>query len=171
MTSLIRRLTFAYDFSQLYLYDAARERSPEGNEYLDALDAANEAGLTIGARSGVVDLLMPRRENFAATIDIRVLPSPPPLRSDADHIVEFDLPLSSGQLVLEGSGGSGTTEVDVPPGNYRARLTGHNFDAAFAWRYEDPGDPPDLYMVDLWPTDAAAPPAELQRWAGYVVGA
>lgn len=43
---------------------AGRGRSR--HEYLDALDAANEAGISVGARSGVVDVLMPRREHLAA---------------------------------------------------------------------------------------------------------
>ena len=89
---------FAYDYNQLYLYDAALERAPAGNEYLDALDAATESGLTVGARSGIVDVLMPRQENFAATIEVRPIPGPPPIPDDADHVVEFDLPLATGSL-------------------------------------------------------------------------
>lgn len=159
--------TFAYDYNQLYVYDAGRERPAEGNEYLDALDAANEAGLSVGARSGVVDVLMPRRENFAAAVEVRVLPAAPPVRADADHVVEFDLELASGRLVLEGSGGAGLVDIDVPPGSYRARLSGHEFDAAHAWQYDDLGDPPDRYALELWATVESQPPQELLRWAGY----
>jgi hypothetical protein len=39
-------LKVAYDYGQLYIYDAAREFSRDANEYLDALDAATAAGLT-----------------------------------------------------------------------------------------------------------------------------
>ena len=81
---------FAYDYNQLYLFDAALERPVDGNEYLDALDAATDAGLTVGARSGIVDVLMPRQENFAATIEVRLIADQPPAAEDADHIVEFD---------------------------------------------------------------------------------
>ena len=109
---------FDYDYNQLYLYDAAREWSVEDNPYLDALDAANEAGLTIGARSEIVDVLMPRQENFGAMMEVMLSGNEPPLRGNADHIVEFDLPLPSGRLVLEGSGGSGREEVTIPPGTY-----------------------------------------------------
>jgi hypothetical protein len=158
---------FAYDYNQLYLYDAGREHPLEGNEYLDALEAATESGLTVGARSGIVDVLMPRQENFAAVIEVKIITGQPPIRDDSDHVVDFDLPLPSGRLVLEGSGGSGTVEVNLPPGSYRARLTGEDFDAAAAWRYEDSGNPSDRYTLHLWRTGDERPPSELRRWPGY----
>jgi hypothetical protein len=91
----------------------------------------------------------------------------PPISDEADHIVEFDL-VSSGLVTLEGSGGSGEIGIDVPPGLYRARLTGFAFAAAAAWSYADAGNPSDHYRLELWPTDQARPPAELRRWAGFV---
>jgi hypothetical protein len=160
-------LTFAYDYNQLYLYDPAVDRASADNVYLDALAAATEAGLTVGARSGIVDVLMPRQENFGATVEVRVLAAEPELRATADHIVEFDLRISSGRLVLEGSGGAGTLEVDVPAAHYRARLTGEEFESAASWRYEDEGDPGDRYLLELWPTTIERPPSEVRRWAGY----
>jgi hypothetical protein len=69
--------------------------------------------------------------------------------------------------VLEGSGGSGLTEVDVPPGRYRARLSGFEFEAASAWRYDDAGDPADHYRLELWPADDLSPAVELKRWPCY----
>ena len=122
-------LKVAYDYGQLYIYDAAREFSREANEYLDALDAATAAGLTVGVASGLVDVLMPRQENFAAALELSVVQSPPSVIETADHVVEFDLDCS-GRVALEGSGGSGLTEVDVPLAHYRARLSGFDFDAA-----------------------------------------
>jgi hypothetical protein len=47
----------------------------------------------------------------------------------ADHVVEFDL-TSSGRIKLEGSGGSGELEIEIPTGTYRARLSGFAFEAA-----------------------------------------
>ena len=160
-------LTFSYDYGQLYLYDSELEREPDGNEYLDALDAANETGLSVGARSGVVDALMPRQENFAATMAVSVLDAPQPEPEDADHIIEFDLQLDSGRLVLEGSGGSGEAHVELPAGRYRARLAGYDFAAAASWSYNDPGNPSDTYALSLWPATECRPAEERRRWPGY----
>ena len=159
-------LKLVYDYNQLYIYDARREFSEDANEYLDALDAANRAGLTVGVASGVVDVLMPRQENSAAALELSIVQSPPSVIEAADHIVEFDLSCT-GRIALEGSGGSGLAEVDVPSGDYRARLTGFDFDAASAWRYDDPGYPADHYRLELWPADDPSPAAELKRWPGY----
>ena len=134
------RLTIAYDYHQLYLRDAAWELSSEGNDYLDALEAATLAGLPVGAASGIVDVLMPRQENFSAKLELSRTRSSPQLIDTADHVVEFDL-VSSGRIVLEGSGGSGEVEVEVPSGHYRARLSGFDFEAAANWSYDDPGSP------------------------------
>jgi hypothetical protein len=161
-----KTLTVAYDYNQLYLYDATHELSGDGNDYLDALDAATSAGLTVGAASGVVDVLMPRQENFSTELDLRITDSPPPETEDADHVVEFDL-VSSGRIKLEGSGGAGEFEADVPPGRYRARLSGFDFDAAAAWSYDDTGYPADHYRLELWPVSEPTPPTELRRWTGY----
>jgi hypothetical protein len=159
-------LTFAYDYGQLYLRNASHELAVEGNDYLDALDAANRAGLTVGTASGIVDVLMPRQENFFARLELSLAQAPPAESETADHVVEFDL-VSSGRITLEGSGGSGELEFDLPPGRYRARLSGFEFDAAAEWSYRDPGNPADHYRLELWPVDEATPPTELKRWAGY----
>ena len=79
-------LKVAYDYGQLYIYDAAREFSRDANEYLDALDAATAAGLTVGVASGLVDVLMPRQENFAAALELSVVQSPPSVIETADHV-------------------------------------------------------------------------------------
>lgn len=163
------RVEFAYDYNQLYLYDAEIDFGPEANAYLDALDAATTTGLTVGASSGVVDVLMPRQENFGASMDVRVANEQPSLQEDADHVIEFDLALPSGRLVLEGSGGSGTEELRLPPGNYRARLSGSEFDAAAQWQYDEEGYPTDSYRLELWPASEEQPPVELRRWPGYAL--
>jgi hypothetical protein len=74
---------------------------------------------------------MPRQENFSAGLEFSITQSPPPLNDKADHVIEFDLRLASGRIALEGSGGSGLVEIEVPPGSYRARFSGFDFDAAF----------------------------------------
>ena len=163
------RVEFAYDYNQLYLYDAETDLGPEANAYLDALDVATRTGLTVGASGGVIDVLMPRQENFGASMDVRVASDRPSLQEDADHVVEFDLALPSGRLVLEGSGGSGAEEVRLQPGTYRARLSGRGFDAAAQWRYEEDCNPADSYVLELWPTREERPPIELRRWPGYAL--
>ena len=159
-------MNFVYDYGQLYVYDASLAISTDGNPYLDALDAATAAGLTVGVASGLVDILMPRQENFGAELEVATTDSAPALDESAHHIVEFDL-TSSGRITLAGSGGSGEVQIEIPAGHYRARLSGFDFDGAAEWSYGDPRDPPDHYRLELWPSDIAEEPAELRRWAGH----
>lgn len=159
-------VNFVYDYGQLYVYDASLAISTDGNPYLDALDAAAAAGLTVGVASGLVDILMPRQENFGAELEVATTDSAPAIDESADHIVEFDL-ASSGRITLEGSGGSGEVQIEIALGHYRARLSGFDFDGAEEWSYGDPGYPPDHYRLELWPSETAAEPAELRRWAGH----
>ena len=109
---------------------------------------------------------MPRQENFSAKLELRITRSSPPVIETADHVVEFDLS-STGRIRLEGSGGSGEVEVEVPGGHYRARLSGFDSDAAAGRSYDESGDPADHYRLELWPASERAPPTELKRWAGY----
>lgn len=159
---------FAYDYGQLYLYDVGGgpDFSDDRNPYLDALDAATQSGLTVGVASGIVDVLMPRQENFSSAIDLIETESAPRPDETADHIVEFDL-ISTGRIKAEGSGGAGELEIELRPGAYRARLSGFDFDAADRWSYDDPDNPADHYRLEVWPSDAPAPPEELKRWPGY----
>ena len=135
-------LRFAYDYNQLYIYDAAHKFDAAASDFLDALDAATQSGLTLGVACGVVDLLMPRQDNFSASLRVDITDSRPPIIEEADHI-------------------------EIPAGRHRARFSGFGFDAATAWSYDDPGDPPDHYHLELWPAAHAEAPAELRRWAGY----
>lgn len=84
----------------------------------------------------------------------------------ADHIVQFGL-ISSEGFRLESSGGSGEVEIEVPPGSYRARLSGFDFDAAASWSYDHTGHPTDHYRLELWPVGEPGSPTELKLWAGY----
>ena len=155
-------LSFVYDYGQLYLYDAAARSV----DYLAALDDATARQASVGVGGDVVDLLMPLQWNFDAPLVVELHDAEPDADLDAwDHVVELALPLPSGRLCLEGSGGSGVCELEVPGGSYAARWAGRGF--------PPPGDvvpngpTPDAYRLQLWP--AAGPPAavELKRWPGY----
>jgi hypothetical protein len=164
-------LEFAYDYSQVYLYDAGREWSENSDEFLNALDDAQSRGLSVGLAAGFVDILMPRQHNFHCPLSVEPGVSAPPVDGGWDHIIEFALPLPTGKLVLEGSGGCQKTQVDLSPGVFRARWSGRNFAAAAAWRYpDDPDDqsePPDQYRLQLWPDADQNPPHEIKRWADF----
>ncbi|MFN2460304.1 MAG: hypothetical protein ABR591_06425 [Candidatus Velthaea sp.] len=160
--------TFVYDFGQVYLYDAAAPLSENADEYVDALDAANASSMSVGIAGPLVDILMPRRENFAAPLSVVVTGGPRPDDFDSwDHVVEFDLDVTSGRLTLEASGGSGIRELALPPERYRARFEGKMLGAAASWNYGDAASPPDAYRLELWPRTDSTPATEIKRWAGY----
>lgn len=166
-----KRLTFSYDYGQVYLYDAARAwRDDNTDVYLEALADAESRGLSVGAADGLVDLLMVRQDNFQAPLQLEVDDDAPPADLDAwDHVVEFPLDLPSGSLSLEPAGGSIERSTAVPSGRYVARWSARNLDAAVAW---DQGDreaagPPDEYRLQLWPIQGQHELRELKRSSYY----
>ena len=162
-------MEFAYDYRQVYLYDAAMKWSDDSDEYLRALDDAERRGSTVGLAGGLVDIVMPRQDNFHCQLGVETSNSAPGLegRDDWDHVVEFSVLLPTGKLVLEGSGGCEKSQVDLAPGLFRARWSGRNFVAAADWNYGDEDNPPDEYRLQLWPEVAQGPPRELKRWDGF----
>jgi hypothetical protein len=158
-----RELSFVYDYGQVYLYDAAAAGSVD---FLAALDDTTRTGLTVGVAGALVDLLLPLQWNFSAPLVFEMLDGEPVLDLEEwEHVVAFALQLPTGRLLLEGSGGSGQVEIEVPPGAYRARWSGSGFPPVGDYV---PGESsPDSYRLQLWPAHADEPPRELKRWSGY----
>jgi hypothetical protein len=160
-------LAFLYDYGQVYLYDKSRPFSEGCDEYLQSLDEANAANRSVGVVDGFVDVLMATQYNFDAPLSIEVHDSAPEPELDGhDHVVEFDLNLPSGALVLEASGGAGEVVAALPADTYRMRWLGSGLDAAAETQYEVE-QTPGRYRLQLWPTSTGEPPTELKRWDGY----
>ena len=157
-----RELSFVYDYGQAYLYDAAADSV----DFIAALDDTTRTGLTVGVAGALVDLLMPLQWNFSAPLVLETAEREPPLDLDEwQHILEFPLQLPSGRLLLEGSGGSGQLEIEVPSGAYRARWSGRGFPPPGEYVPGESSD--DAYRLQLWINGSDDPPRELKRWPGY----
>jgi hypothetical protein len=160
-----RELSFVYDYGQVYFYDAAAAGSVD---FLAALDDSTRTDLTVGVAGALVDLLLPLQWNFSAPLVFETLDGEPVLDLEEwEHVVAFALQVPTGRLLLEGSGGSGQVEIEVPPGAYRARWSGSGF--PLAGEYVPGESSPDNYRLQLWAADADEPPHELKRWPGYDV--
>ena len=158
-----QELTFVYDYGQVYLYDASAVGAVD---FIAALDDSTRTGLTVGVEGALVDLLLPLQWNFSAPLVLETVDVEPPLDLEEwDHVVEFALQLPSGRLLLEGSGGSGELEIEIPPGDYRARWSGRGFPPA--GEYVPGESSPDSYRLQLWSAPADETPQELKRWPGY----
>ena len=106
-------------------------------------------------------------------VHLRVLSEPPSVEPDAEHVVDVDLQVPSGRLVLHtvSDDWDAVPDMAVTPGLYRVRITylprtgpppeGSDSDA--------PGDHFD-YQVDLWlsphPNDPAILVQGREVWAG-----
>jgi hypothetical protein len=160
-----QELSFAYDYGQVYLYDAA---AAESVDFLAALDDSVRTGLSIGVAGVLADLLMPLQWNFSAPLLLETCGGEPQLDlDDWEHTVEFELQVPSGRLKVDASGGTGQLEIEVPPAVYRARWAGRGF--------PPPGDyvpgesSVDQYRLQLWIDGSDEAPRELKRWPGYDV--
>ena len=128
MTLLVQELEVAADYGQIYIYDpetqlAEGHVTEEDYPPLQALDDAHDSRRFVGCASGLIDVCTPSQYNWSAPMRLEVGEEPP--RPDAerwDHVVEVALPVRSGTLVFEASGGGKLIETQIPPGNYRALL-------------------------------------------------
>ncbi|HEX5468342.1 MAG TPA: hypothetical protein VFW80_04760, partial [Gaiellaceae bacterium] len=146
----------------VYLYDAAAPFV----DYLAALDDATAKRLTVGVAGGLVDVCVPLQWNFHAPLVVEVLDGEPaPDLDDWEHVVEFPLQLPTGRLRVEGAGGSGERELELPAGAYAARWSGRDFPER--GEYVPDASSRDGYRLQLWPSAAAPGVLELKRWPGY----
>lgn len=110
----------------------------------------------IGAEPGGIAIATARSDLVESSVEL--LPGPPVLAPAAEHVVEADLPVPSGKLVISGPADYPSQEkfFSVLPGLYRARVS------------YVPAGPPSVdwndhefgehyrYVVEMWPSTSPA---------------
>jgi TonB family protein len=170
-------LTVVADYGQIYIYDSARldnerrrqffadrERDVYGDALQDALADGVKSRRFVGTSRGLIDLMTPGQYNFKTPMLVEVRQHEPgDDRQEWDHEVDLDLDIPSGVLLFEGSGGSGIQRIKVPPGRYRARVSGRGFVAlGFAGANGN-----DSYRLRLWPRQEDTEPVLRKSWLGW----
>jgi hypothetical protein len=163
---LVQQLTVEADYSQIYVYDAnesvedAGVQTEDDNSLLRALDDAYESRRFVGYDAGVVDIVTPSQYNPHVPLELEIRDGPPPLDlDDWDHVVEVPLPAPSGTIAFEASGGGRPIEAKIPPGIYRARVSGRGFrSGAF--------EGGESFRLELWPAPKAEPKL-VKYWPGF----
>ncbi|KDN19947.1 hypothetical protein [Amycolatopsis rifamycinica] len=105
----------------------------------------------IGAEPGGIAIATARSDVVESSVEL--LPSPPPVDSSAEHVVEADLPVPSGRLVISGPADYPSQEkfFSVLPGLYRARVSYVPAAApSVTWNEHEYGEH-YRYVVELWP--------------------
>jgi hypothetical protein len=117
---------------------------------------AEPAGLAIAtARSDLVES------------SVTLVPGPPPLLPEAEHVVDADLPVPSGKLVISGPADYPSQEkfFSVLPGLYRARVSFVPAGPPHAeWNEHEFGEH-YRYVVELWPVSSASDVEVLRQGA------
>jgi hypothetical protein len=158
------------DYGQIYVYDPGltAEASPntqdteDDNQLLRALDDAFDTRRFVGYDTGLVDILTPSQYNPSAPVRLEVGSGPPPLALDEwEHATEVPLPVPSGRIVFEASGGGRQIETSVPPAVYRARISARGYRSGVG---EIEGA--EEYLIQLWP-EPEGEPALLKSWPGW----
>jgi hypothetical protein len=122
-----------------------------------ARDAA-ESGRWAGSGAGVVTAILPGPRRRPLPVTVRLTRTAPRLAAADDHVVDFDLDLRSGGLVVAGTGAVAADFIAVPAGPYRARIAGQGYRVARGAR---------RLRVDLWPRAGGQAPRVRRRWPGW----
>jgi len=166
---LVRAIEVEADYGQIYIYDPQTQLADEtatedDNPLQRAMDDAYESRRFVGYNSGLIDLITPSQYNSRAPMRVEVSDEPPPLDLDEwDHVVDVPLPVPSGTLHFEASGGGAIVETGIPSGVYRARLSGRGYLAG-----EGQIEGHESYRLQLWPAEGANPRL-MKYWHGYDV--
>ncbi|OXM61594.1 hypothetical protein [Amycolatopsis vastitatis] len=107
----------------------------------------------IGAEPGGLAIATARSDVVESSVTL--LPSAPVLAADAEHVVEADLPVPSGRLVISGPADYPSQErfFSVLPGLYRARVSYVPAGPpAVTWNEHEFGEH-YRYVVELWPVE------------------
>jgi hypothetical protein len=167
MKPLAQELEVEADYGQIYIYDPEtqlpHEDASEDDDPLQrAMEDAYESRRFVGYARGLVDVITPSQYNWKAPMRIEVSDTPPASDVETwDHVVDVSLPIPSGKLVFQSSGGGKQIETEIPPGYYRARLSGRGYVAGIG---EIEGR--ESYRLQLWPAEEAEPQL-VRYWHGY----
>jgi hypothetical protein len=140
--------------SSVFVFD---ERQWPTEPWAPAARDATESGRWVGTGAGVVSAVLPGPVARPLPVTVAVRADEPPLRAADDHVVDLDLLVDAG-LVLVGTGSIGGHGVDVPPGRYRARFAGEGYRVARGAA---------RLRIELWPRVAEASPRVRRRWPGW----
>jgi hypothetical protein len=169
MDPLVRELQIEADYGQIYIYDPAtqlpaHDATEDDDPLQRALEDGNESRRFVGYAGGLIDVLTPSQFNWKAPMRIEVSHAPPESDVESwDHVVELPLPVPSGRLVFQASGGAAPIETEIPAGSYRARFSGRGYVAGAG---EIEGH--ETYRLQLWPSEQTEP-LLVRYWAGYDV--
>ena len=101
----------------------------------------------------------------------QLIPAPPQLTANAEHVVEADLDVPTGHVSIVGCTRAPNPEhaLTVPPGRYRARVSYVPSSAPAGSNPDIPGDYL-TYQMDIWPTTEPSAPTVVTQgpspWAG-----
>jgi hypothetical protein len=164
---LARNLRVDTDFGQLYVYDPATqedaEYAPEERSPLfRALDDATRSRRFVGVAAGLMDVSTASQYAIRRPLRLEVWRRRPPFAAARwDHVVELSLPVPSGRLAFEASGGGPVHETSVPPGTYRVRFAGRGY-----VQTPEGLEGKETYLLQLWPAPASAPTL-VKYWHGF----
>jgi hypothetical protein len=160
----VQQLTIQSDYGQIYITDAEGLVEPQtenDNSLMRSLDDASESRRFVGF-DRMINVLTPSQYNWEAPLTLEVWDRQPPVELERwDHVVEGPFPAPSGTIYFEASGGGKPIEVRIPPGTYRARVSGAGFVAGVG---EIEGH--ERWRLQLWPA-AKSKPELLKNWAGW----
>ncbi len=133
------------DYFQFYLQDEAAN-----GDLSDAWTDQAVADL-VALAPGTIGVGTVR--NMEVPVKVEIAAAPPPFQSSAwDHIVECDIDVPSGRIVIAGCTDyfPKAARIPVEPGHYRVRIYYGGFDTLS----EDGLDGDDRYEVILWKAQA-----------------
>jgi hypothetical protein len=162
----VQHLTVQSDYGQIYVADTALDvaegDTEEDNSLFRSLDDAQESRRFVGFDGGMINILTPSQYNWEAPLTLEVWDERPlPELDDWDHIVEGPFAAPSGSIIFEASGGGTPIEAQIPPGVYRARISGAGFVAGVGEI-----DGRERWRLQLWPA-AEAEPELVKNWSGW----
>jgi hypothetical protein len=167
--TFVRELEVESDYGQLYIYDSQAlvddsDWTEDDNPLSRALEDGYRDRRFVGYDGGLVDVQLPSQYNWKLPMRIEVSDDEPPLELDGwDHVVEVALPVPSGILTFEASGGAIPRLTEIPKGIYRARISGRGFVSGAG---EIEGH--ERYRLQLWPAPESKPKL-IKYWNGYDV--
>jgi hypothetical protein len=160
---LVRQLAVSPAYGTLYLHSGFTDVHAD---HEDPYRAAHDDGVRSRRFIGVldralVDVSVPGYGQPDTPLTIEVWPhTPPDDIGDWDHEVDVDLDINGGLLVQGGGGGAEVTTT-LPVGEFRARISGRDFERAA--RHQ--GRPE--FRIRLWRRPRRNQPVLRRTWPGY----